>query len=242
MKIATTLFTCGVCLAPEPWTTGKAPTPYRLYYVKGGTAYFRSSTGEFRLKPGYFYLFPSSLPFLVHQEEEDRLNHLYYDFLMTPAVVSTEPICLSLNSHPMFSVFLPIMESTADAFHTYRTRDCLDTAAAVLEAFLSLFCTIMPLSQTIDSSIISSIAYIEAHYNTPITVRDIADSVFLNEDYFIRKFRKATGMTPYSYLLTLRLRIARSILDNGASLSDAAAAVGYQSASALCHAMKKEKY
>ena len=242
MKVSVTLLTCGVCVAPKIWSTGRAPTPYRLYYIKGGTAYFQSGSEQFLLKPGHFYLFPSSLPFLAHQDEEDRLNHLYYDFLMAPSVVSTEPICLSIDSHPLFSVFLPIMEATAHAFYTYRTSNCRDTAAAILEAFLSLFCAVMPPSQTIDSSILSSIEYIEAHYNTSITVRDIAASVFLNEDHFIRKFRKAIGMTPYTYLLRLRLRIAHSLMDNGASLADAAAAVGYQSASSLCHAMKKEKY
>ena len=78
---------------------------------------------------------------------------------MAPSVVSTEPICLSIDSHPLFSVFLPVMEATAHAFYTYRTSDCRDTAAAILEAFLSLFCTVMPPSQTIDSSILSSIEY-----------------------------------------------------------------------------------
>ena len=242
MKVSATLFSCGVCVAPENWSPGRAPTLYRLYYIKGGKAYFQSGSGQFLLKPGHFYLFPSSLPFLVHQDKEDRLNHLYYDFLMSPSVVSTEPICLSLDSHPLFSVFLPVMESTANAFYSSRTQDNRDTARTVLEAFLSLFCTVMPLNQNIDSSILSGIKYIEDKYNTPITVKDIAASVFLNEDHFIRKFRKAIGMTPYTYLLNLRLRIARSLIDNGTSLADAAAAVGYQSASSLCHAMKKEKY
>jgi len=239
MKITTTLFTCGSCLAPLNWTTQGVPTPYRLYYVKGGKAYFKLNNEEFMLKKDHFYLFPSTLPFLIRQECDDRLDHIFFNFIMSPSVVSSEPICLGIDSHPMFAVFLPLMESAVNAYRTTKLSNDKDTACAVLEAFLSLFCTVMPESQIVDSGILSSIEYIESHYNEPITVSDIASHVFLNEDYFIKKFRKAIGMTPYAYLSALRVRIAYGLIGDGASLADAAAAVGYQYASSLSHAMKK---
>lgn len=241
MKISTSLFSCGVCVAPENWAIHSVPRPYRLYYIRNGSAYFRRGKEEFPLKKNHFYLFPSSLPFLVRQDPDDRLDHMYYDFLMSPPIVSPEPICCSIDDDPLFPAFLSIMESTALSHMNTKTQDSKDTAGSVLDAFLSLMCTYMPVKEMLDSDIMSSVEYIESHYNEPITVSDIAAHLFLNEDYFIQKFKKSIGMTPYAYLSTLRLRIANSLISDGMSISDAATAVGYKYPSSLSHALKKIK-
>ena len=67
MKVNVTALTAaGRCVAPLDWHTDTTPRPYRLYYVLGGEAYFRSATHEFMLEAGKLYLFPSTLPFIIY--------------------------------------------------------------------------------------------------------------------------------------------------------------------------------
>ncbi len=240
MKISVSLFTCGVCLAPEKWKTDVIPTPYRLYYIKGGSAYFRLGGEEFKLKKGYFYLFPSSLPFIIRQDSNDRLNHLYYNFVMTPSVVSSVPVSVNVCDNELFSQYLEIMEKTVTKFMTGRTNENKDIACSVLEAFLTLFLSEKPVKRINDGDILKSIEYMETNYMYNITVREMAAQLFLNEDYFIRKFKKSIGMTPYAYLSKLRISIANELISSGMPLSEVAESTGFKYTSSLCHALGKK--
>lgn len=239
MKISVKLFGCGSCVAPNAWCTTVNPTPYRLYYVRNGDAYFRLSNGEFKLKHGHFYLFPSSLPFLIRQDSLNRLDHLFYDFIMTPTVISSEPICVSLDDHPLFSHFLTIMTETVEDWLEQESSDSFDTVCHTLEAFLSILFTVKPVRIPSDDAVIRTIEYMESHISERVNIKEIADSLYLSEDYLIRKFKKVTGLTPYAYLSRLRLSVAQSLIDNGVSLKDAAEQTGFQYSSSLIHSLKK---
>ena len=55
---------------------------------------------------------------------------------------------------------------------------------------------------------------------------------------FIRRFKAATGMTPGSYRLNLRINGARRLLATGAPLSEAAYAMGFADQAHLQRAFK----
>ena len=59
--------------------------------------------------------------------------------------------------------------------------------------------------------------------------------------YFIRKFKKNIGVTPYAYILNLRLGVAGELRAGGMSLSEAAARVGFHHPSSYCHALEKSE-
>lgn len=56
--------------------------------------------------------------------------------------------------------------------------------------------------------------YIDTHYQKEITRNDLAQLVYLNQDYLSRLFKKETGMSISAYLLKKRLDIARELLEN----------------------------
>lgn len=55
---------------------------------------------------------------------------------------------------------------------------------------------------------------------------------------FIRRFRRVVGQTPYAYLRTYRLALARQALASGDTLTQAAEKVGYQDAASLSRALR----
>ena len=239
MKVeVTALYSCGMCIAPADWNPTGIPRPYRLYYILGGDAYYCYSGERTRLLEGHFYLFPSSLPFNVKQDKENRLDHLYFDFMMTPATVSAKPLCCSLDAHPMMPEMLSLLKSGVKRYRYEKENELFPTVVSLLEAFLSLFLECVPNEESIGSDILSAVEYIERNYAEDISVKKIADMVFLDEDYFIRKFKKALGITPYAYIRNLRLAVAKELRYSGVSQKDAAASVGFKYASSYCRAIK----
>ena len=241
MKISVSLFVCGSQKASQNWITNNLPTPYRLYYVKGGSAYFRMGKTEFKLQKDCFYLFPSSLPFVIRQDPNDRLDHLYYNFIMSPTIISSTPICIGIKDHELFPHFLEIMEQSVRAYKKSNNRKDKEVAVSILESFLTLMLTLNPVTNTESSDILKSIEYMERNYKQEITIKGMAADLFLSEDYFIRKFKKSMGITPYAYLLRLRLSVAIELLSSGVTLQKAAESTGFKFASSLRHALNKEK-
>lgn len=58
----------------------------------------------------------------------------------------------------------------------------------------------------------SSLAFIRAHYQEKIYIRDLAQQVNMNEQYFCRFFKKALGKSPVAYLNEYRIKQAVSLL------------------------------
>jgi len=57
-----------------------------------------------------------------------------------------------------------------------------------------------------------AIEYMEAYYNTNITIEDICKVIHVSQYHFIRMFNEKIGLTPHEYLLTIRIQKAKLLL------------------------------
>ena len=79
------------------------------------------------------------------------------------------------------------------------------------------------------------VEYIEANLSEKITLSDLAKVVNLGKYYFSRSFKKYTSMTPYDYVLQLRIKRAKKLLQfSDLSICDVALECGFGSQSHLC--------
>ena len=86
-------------------------------------------------------------------------------------------------------------------------------------------------SNSAANKIARAIKYIRDNYRAGLLVTEVAREVGMSESSFYQKFREITGITPLQYQKTLRLMEAHALLSlDGYSVSDAAFAVGYESA------------
>lgn len=82
--------------------------------------------------------------------------------------------------------------------------------------------------------------YIKQHYNEPISLRDLADSYYMNYTYFSELFKKEMGTTVSQYITQIRMRHAiRLLRDPSATLNSIAASVGYNSTKTFIQSFKK---
>lgn len=83
--------------------------------------------------------------------------------------------------------------------------------------------------------------YMEENYREKISLDQIADNMYLSSYYISKLFKSETGDTPINYLISLRMRKARELLDKDpdCSVQAAAAAVGYEDAYHFSKLFKK---
>ncbi len=65
------------------------------------------------------------------------------------------------------------------------------------------------------------LAYINANITSPVSIGQLAGEFFLSESYICRIFKAATGTTIGKYINARRISIAKSLLSDGASVTQA---------------------
>lgn len=82
--------------------------------------------------------------------------------------------------------------------------------------------------------------YIGSHFQEPIQVESIAESVALSRYHFSRTFKKETGFTPHEYLQDVRLRYSKQLLtETELPVEEVAYRCGFSSATHFIRVFKK---
>lgn len=87
--------------------------------------------------------------------------------------------------------------------------------------------------------IVQAKLFIEAHYASPLLLKNMSGEACFSTFHFIRLFRKIYGCTPHQYLVKLRLQKAEGLLRNGYTVADACYAVGFESAGSFSALFKR---
>ncbi|HUK91519.1 MAG TPA: AraC family transcriptional regulator [Blastocatellia bacterium] len=91
----------------------------------------------------------------------------------------------------------------------------------------------------VDRRLRRAIEFMHDNFARELGVEEIASAAFLSEYHFARLFKQITGITPHSYLASIRLERARELLlQTPMAISEIALTVGYQTQSHFTHAFK----
>lgn len=83
--------------------------------------------------------------------------------------------------------------------------------------------------------------YVEEHYKEDINLKELADSLYVNQAYLCREFKKSTGYSMMKFITNKRIREARELLRNtDLSVSEVGITVGYNNISHFHTMFKKE--
>lgn len=90
------------------------------------------------------------------------------------------------------------------------------------------------------SDIDAVISFIHDNYHNQITLDDILKNVHISKYHFIRIFHRIMGSTPYNYLTSYRINIAKTMLcSTGRSIADIAYSCGFLDTSQFIRHFKK---
>lgn len=69
--------------------------------------------------------------------------------------------------------------------------------------------------------------YIDEHITQDITLGKLAEAFYMNSTSISRQFKKHTGLTLRSYILSRRIELAKFLLSDGMSITDACFQSGF---------------
>jgi AraC-like DNA-binding protein len=81
--------------------------------------------------------------------------------------------------------------------------------------------------------IVQAKLFIDAHYDEPIDLDNIADEACFSKFHFIRLFNSIYGCTPHLYLKSVRIENAKRFLREGIPVTETCYKVGFDSASSF---------
>lgn len=84
-----------------------------------------------------------------------------------------------------------------------------------------------------------AIQHIEKHISTDITANEVADALFVNRSYLLKKFKEEKNTTLHYYITYRRLAEAQKLLYLGESVSSTALKTGFKTASHFTKTFKQ---
>ena len=86
-----------------------------------------------------------------------------------------------------------------------------------------------------------SMRYIQANYSLQLTLDDLSRRAYMSKYHYLRVFKHSTSMTPYQYILQLRLSEARRLLiSTKDSIESIAQKVGFANGQTLAKRFKQQ--
>ncbi|MBT3145689.1 helix-turn-helix domain-containing protein [Neptunomonas phycophila] len=99
----------------------------------------------------------------------------------------------------------------------------------------------LPIMNHHDNAILTAQHLIHRGFSGPLLVENLAQEANLTERTFLRRFQKATGLTPSEYIQQFRVHKARELLENSTTTVDQIAwMIGYEDVSAFRRMFHKQ--
>ena len=244
----------GVGKAEEPWILADRIKMQRLYYIIGGTGYYKDNNAQYvKMMHNKIYIFPYNFYADFKSDLSDPINHIYFDFISTPPIISDKPLvydvpensdlfCLINYIKSLFSEFeLPRMTENKVPHMTSAKSGTFDEERQIV--YYSLYQLLLLLSHKkpipfLDDGIVSdSVDYIRKNIAGDLSVNALAGKFNFEPHYFIKRFREVMNETPHRYIKNFRLLRARELLAEGLSYNETAPLVGYKNGKSLWNAI-----
>ena len=167
----------------------------------------------------------------------NQLQNMKYHFTISTAVIARECIAGGLSLPESYSMSDYYIQRADTASTLLEISDLHDEMCLAYAKRMHDFN-----KQSIASKAINKcIDYIYEHLHTRITVEILSEKCGLSTAYLSRLFKKETGYTISSYILSKKLETAKSMLAySDYSIAEISAALAFPSQSYFSNAFKKE--
>lgn len=202
----------------------------RLYYIVGGTAYYKNDT---LLKKGCLYVFGMDNEFRVSQDPADPIDHIFFDFVSFHSYLRApfREIDLSKNDKLRHLVLALTEEFSDSACPRNVANAYFELIIRELKKVLNSDEHFSPLTEKV-------LRIIHSYPLGSLSVQGIAHELNVNENHMIRCFRKEMNVTPHSYIGYLKAEEAVKQIKQGKKMQEIADLLGYSSVSSLSYSFK----
>lgn len=188
------------------------PRPFHSFaYIVSGEATFFSEREQLRLVAGDIVYVPKGCRYHSLWTGAPETNFLSYHFDLVPFGEPFGSRIYPLQSlracQALYEDFLRIVNASTDIAESFET----------LGRFFHILSVLLPRmistpAPSINEAILRATRYIEAHYDTPLRIPELARLCHLSPSYFYECFKRETGKTPIEYKNGIAISNAQRIL------------------------------
>lgn len=125
----------------------------------------------------------------------------------------------------------------------YKFLEPQPTEEEKIYSFFRIFAILKMAQQSQESNIPHElqkmIDYIDEHIYEAITVKSIAEALYISQSTLERKFKETLDMTPFEYIRNKKLILSANMLKEGKTVLDSAISVGYNDISYFIELFKQ---
>lgn len=177
---------------------------HELIVPMRGLLHLQCPSGQFAIEPGDVLIYPAGMP---HAEESDPANPLESFFLSFKSPDIRGTALLRKRDHT------GRMRQLIRWLHTDQfLRDPL-AATEQTALFQALLARFFHQDQGPEPELAQHIrAFVRGHLGAPLTLDQLAKEAGLSRYYFVRTYRRLTGLSPMKEVRRLRLEYARDLV------------------------------
>ena len=223
------VFLYGKGKTPALWSfTDHRPTFTRVYYILGGTAYYRDSERELRLEVGKLYFLPADRTYSLWEEESDKLSHLYLHLLTTPKLASPV-VCDPGRDRFLFDTLSLLLSYVEEE----------ESPAAIRRLTEALALYVLDEGQAAEALPLRIRAYLDGGFRAPFSAERMARHFGYSASNLYKAFKRDFGFSPKQYHTDRRFEYASECLSKGTPATEVAEALSYTSLSNFSRDFKK---
>lgn len=218
-----------------------------IIYVDKGNGILQNDGKSYLVKQGdMFVINPETVHHIFSETGID-----YYFIIIDEEFCSQNGIsignynfCIKVNDDVTKEKFLKVIKETESYTEAYSDISPAKLRSAVLELLIDV-CEKHSETKTESREKVAvdyvkkALEYINDKFKNDVTLEEIAEYVGINKFYLTREFKKFTNQTVFFCINSLRCKNAESMLQKGATITEAALESGFESVSYFSRTYKK---
>ncbi len=213
-----------------------------LAYVFDGNLRYTSEKESTVIHPGeVVFIAPGSID-RAEAWECQRVSYITVDFYVLHTMFSLGTRAKLRDTDHVFTLFRQIEQCYLSGTYN-RMMKCMELLYAIINTVIDN--SVSASDSTLihkHNRIAPAVSYIRSHYSDPhLTVAGLARNANMSEVNLNRLFHELYGMTAGAYIQNVRIRHAKTLLENSMThIGEIAQAAGYNDVYTFSHAFKRE--
>ncbi|WP_072524706.1 AraC family transcriptional regulator [Clostridium sp. Marseille-P3244] len=218
---------------------------FLVMHIVHGTGFLEVDNQVISLKEGDFVLVDCYQPHHYYTETGWELLWLHFDGPMARSFfeeLTGKSLILPPTDIP---AAYKALKAVYDVYNLHRDQS-EPALSCMISNFLCMFFNGPTTERSEDPSrtparsLGDTLSYISENLDSPLTVDELAERIFLSKYYFIRLFKKEVGYTPHEYIVVSRVNFAAFLLKSTAfSIKNIAIKCGFADESSFCTTFKR---
>lgn len=216
-------------------------------YVISGAGYIDSDLGRKTVRAGDFYLLRPGFIGHYYPDPNDPYQKIWanvrgsmIDRLTELCGITSQVTVMSCRDSKIYDDLRTICEIFA-AFEGDELSEPIRQSSIRIADILTIVRNELdPTEREVRPDAVRIRDYLEIHLCDDISLRTIADSMYMHEATVIRVFKERYGITPMKYLAAIRIEAAKRMIDDGIPIGNIAGMLKFSDTSYFSYCFRKE--